>query len=122
MKNQKDCFPYSYGDITPEDELRFSDYVVEILKNPKVQNYATSLALTFFALSSYANPASAIPPEYGEVASQFAENVQQEIPPIGKGDEGNGLINLGPLVNKGLFPLWVALLTNFTMSPITSSR
>ena len=75
MENKKNCFPYGYGDRIREDEVRLSDYVVITAKNKKVQEYTKytmALAAALFALGSYAGPAKAIPPEYGEAANQFA--------------------------------------------------
>ena len=91
--NEKPNFPVTYGDKDRKNEKRFSDYVVIAAKNERVQKHIAAVAVAVFTLGMYTQPASAIPPEYGEAANeilnQAAENVAGAggipvVPPIGE--------------------------------------
>ena len=62
-------FPINYGDTISEDEKRFSDYVVSLLKNEKFQSHCTSVAgaILFLGLNASSASASDVPgAEYEE--------------------------------------------------------
>ena len=75
-------YPITYGDKNV-DEVMLSDYVVELMKTKKFQNHMTAVFFAFLALGSYAQPSSAIPVEYGEAAANAAQEVGQNVPPLG---------------------------------------
>ena len=70
MKNEKAHYPFTYGDINT-DEVRLSDYVVELMKTKRFQSHVTAMFFALLAIGSYAQPSSAIPTEYGEAANEF---------------------------------------------------
>lgn len=86
--NTKPCFPFTYGDDN-EDEVRLSNYAVELIKTKRFQSHVTSLFFAFLTLARYAQSSSAIPPEYGEAANEMLNQAAQngaiggEVPPIG---------------------------------------
>ena len=87
MKNQNDKpnFPFTYGEEVKDDGKRLSDFVVEKLRDKKVQKYIKSVAIAVLALGSQARPSNAIPPEFGEGAVNAAKGVgQQGVPDPGK--------------------------------------
>jgi hypothetical protein len=89
--NLKPHFPFTYGDENA-DEVRLSNYVVELMKTKKFQNYITAVFFALLTLGSYAQPSSAIPPEYGEAANEMLNQAAQNgaaggvpaVPPIGE--------------------------------------
>lgn len=84
--NEKPHFPLTYGDKVENDDTRLSNSVVKVANNKRVQSYLGALAAAFFTLGSYAQPIAAIPPEYGDAASQIIDNanIGQEVPPLGE--------------------------------------
>ena len=83
--NQKAHYPYTYGDENA-DEVRLSDFVIELMKSRKFQSYVSAVCFALLALGSYAQPSSAIPPEYGEVANEILDTAAggvPAVPPIG---------------------------------------
>lgn len=102
--NEKPHFPYTYGDKVSNDDRRLSNYVAELMKSKKFQNYVTAVFVAVLALGSCARASSAIPPEYGEAAANVVGNVEQDLPPIGVGQNqqiandvgGAGRVNLAP--------------------------
>ena len=92
--NEKPNFPYTYGDETA-DQVRLSDYVVELMKNKKFQNYIIAVFVSVVVLGSYASTSRAIPPEYGEAANNVVEQMEQDIPPIGNGQIANNIDGAG---------------------------
>ena len=102
--NTSPHFPYTYGDNPTDDDVRLSIFVSELMKNKKFQYYARAVFVAVIALGSCAAPSVAIPAEYGEIANNVNEHVQQDLPPIGNGrigQGGRGNLNLGPK-NPGL--------------------
>ena len=98
--NEKAQYPFTYGDENA-DEVRLSTYVVELMKTKKFQNYITSVFFAIITLGSYAQPSSAIPPEYGEAAANLAQEVGQNVPPLGD-VVGNANVNPQlPIPNNG---------------------
>ena len=89
--NAKPHFPYTYGDKNA-DEIRLSNYVVKLMKSKKFQNYASKAVFAFLTIGSYAQPSSAIPPEYGEAANNVVQGMDQAIPPLGG---AAGVANVG---------------------------
>lgn len=69
-------YPFTYGDKNA-NEVMLSDYIVELMKTKKFQNYVTAVSFAFLTLGSYAQPSSAIPPEYGEAANEILNQVGQ---------------------------------------------
>ena len=79
MKNKfgtKSHFPYTYGDENADD-VRLSNYVVELMKTKKFQNYMRAVFFAILTIGSYAQPASAIPAEYGEAANEILNQAAQ---------------------------------------------
>ena len=89
--NTKPHFPYTYGDENA-DEVRLSNYVVKLMKTKKFQNYVTGVFFALLTIGSYAQPASAIPPEYGEAANNVVHGMGQAVPPLGA---AAGVANVG---------------------------
>ena len=91
--NEKAHYPFTYGNRNA-DEVMLSDYVVALMKTEKFQSYAAALFFALLTLGSYAQPSSAIPPEYGEAANEMLNQAAQNgaaaaggapvAPPIGK--------------------------------------
>ena len=77
----KPHFPFTYGDENA-DEVRLSNYVVELMKTKKFQNHMTAVFFALMALGSYAQPSSAIPPEYGEAVNNVVHGMDQAVPPL----------------------------------------
>jgi hypothetical protein len=50
---------------------RLSNYIVNKLKEKRVQSYIGAVAIAILTLGSQAKPAYAIPPEYGEAANEM---------------------------------------------------
>ena len=73
--NNNSHFPYTYGDRVENDNSRFSDLVVKVAKNKKVQNIGNSILWITWFVGSNSVTASAIPIEYGEAASQCSETL-----------------------------------------------
>ena len=69
--NEKAQYPFTYGDENA-DEVRLSIYVVELMKTKRFQSHMVSVFFALLTLRSYAQPSSAIPPEYGEAAANLA--------------------------------------------------
>lgn len=69
-------YPITYGDKNV-DEVMLSDYVVELMKTKRFQSHVTAMFFAFLALGSYAQPSSAIPPEYGEAANEMLNQAAQ---------------------------------------------
>ena len=80
--NTKPHFPFTYGDENA-DEVKLSNYVVDLMKTKKFQNYITAVFFALMTLGSYAQPSSAIPPEYGEAANNLVNGMDQAVPPLG---------------------------------------
>ena len=56
------------------------------MKNKKVRNYLTSVTFAFLTLVTFAQPSSAIPPEYGETVNESLNQAGQAAaggPPVG---------------------------------------
>ena len=68
--NQRAHYLFTYGDKNT-DEVRLSDYAVELMKTKRFQSHGTTMFFALLALGSYAQPSSAIPPEYGEAQMKF---------------------------------------------------
>jgi hypothetical protein len=89
--NEKAHYPFTYGDKNA-DEVMLSDYVVELMKTKRFQSHMTSAFFALLTLGSYAQPSSAIPPEYGEAANEMLNQAAQNgaaggapaVPPIGQ--------------------------------------
>jgi len=80
-------YPITYGDDT-SDRKMLSDSIVDVAKNKRVQKHLGSVAAALFTLAMYIQPASAIPPEYGEAANEMLNQATQNggaaaVPPIG---------------------------------------
>ena len=91
--NEKPNFPFTYGDRDIENEKRLSDYVVMAAENERVQKHMVAVAFAALTLGMYTQPASAIPPEYGEAANEMLNQAAQNgaaaggipvVPPIGE--------------------------------------
>lgn len=91
--NEKPFFPFTYGDEVGNDDKKLSTYIVHKLKEKRVKSYIGAVAIALLTLGSQARPANAIPPEYGEAASEMLNQAAQngavaggvpEVPPIGK--------------------------------------
>ena len=95
--NTKSHFPFTYGDKNA-DEIRLSNYVVELMKTKKFQNYITAVFFALLALGSYAQPSSAIPPEYGEAVNDVVNGMDQVVPPLGA---AAGVANVGANAAQG---------------------
>ena len=93
--NKKPQFPLTYGDHVENDDVRLSNYVVALMKSKKFQNYTTALFFALLTLGSYAQPSSAIPPEYGEAAANAAQDFEQWVPPVGN-EQVAGAVNPNP--------------------------
>ena len=84
-------YPITYCDKNV-DEVMLSDYVVELMKTKRFQSHVTAVFFAFLALGIYAQPSSAIPPEYGEAANEILNQAAQNgaaggvpaAPPIGQ--------------------------------------
>ena len=84
-------YPITHGDKNV-DEVMLSDYVVELMKTKRFQSHVTAIFFALLALGSYAQPSSAIPPEYGEAANEILNKAAQNgaaggvpaAPPIGQ--------------------------------------
>lgn len=63
--NEKGHYPFTYGDKSGDEVMR-NDYVVKLMKTKRFQSHVTAIFFALLALGSYAQPSSAIPPEYGE--------------------------------------------------------
>ena len=118
----KSCFPYTYGDEVKNDGDRCSDSVVRLIKNKNFQNYMSALAAAVFCLSSYAQPAGAVPADAGEGIANLAEQFNPGLDvPVGNGhvqrhinvnarEAVNGKLNnpnplpVGPAVEPNLGP------------------
>lgn len=81
--NENSHFPFTYGDDVRNDGQRLSDYVVNKLSDKKTQNHLVNIVIALVALGSQAAPVNAIPPEYGEAAANVAQEVGQDVPPLG---------------------------------------
>lgn len=86
--NTKPHFPFTYGDKNA-DEVRLSDYVVELIKTKRFRSYVTRAFFAFLTLGSYAQSSSAIPPEYGEAVNEILDQAAKNggipaVPPIGE--------------------------------------
>ena len=117
---EKAHYPFTYGDESA-DEVKLSIYVVEFMKTKKFQNYITAVFVALLTLGSYVQPSSAIPPEYGEAAANLAQEVGQNVPPLGDvvgnvnpqlplpnngaqvGQAGRVDLNTGPNINQPNF-------------------
>ena len=82
----KSHFPYTYGDNT-SDEIRLSDWIVELMKTKKFQNHMTSVFFALLALGSYTQPSLGIPPEYGEAVNDVVNGMDQVIPNVALAEE-----------------------------------
>jgi len=91
--HEKPHFPFTYGDEVENDDKKLSTYIVNKLKEKRVQSYIGAVAIALLTLGSQAKPANAIPPEYGEAANEMLNRAAQngavaggvpEVPPIGK--------------------------------------
>lgn len=91
--NEKPHFPFTYGDDVENDGKRMSDYVVNKFKDKDFRNHLGAVAFTAFTLGSFAGPSNAIPPEYGETAS----NVLKDIPQQGVPGSNTKVIPNGPV-------------------------
>ena len=89
--NQRAHYLFTYGDKNT-DEVRLSDYAVELMKTKRFQSHGTTMFFALLALGSYAQPSSAIPPEYVEAANEILNQAAQNgvagevlaAPPIGR--------------------------------------
>jgi|GEM_PF-4660451 len=98
--NEKAQYPFTYGDENA-DEVRLSTYVVELMKTKRFQSHMAAVFFALLTLGSYAQPSSAIPPEYGEAAAHLAQEVGQNVPPLGD-VVGNANVNPQlPIPNNG---------------------
>ena len=99
--NETPHFPYTYGDLPKNDEKRVSKRIVSLVKNKKFQSGVASVLYTTLTLGSYARPASAIPIEYGEVADQVLQNVDQAqaVPELGNAavDQAQQMMQHNPI-------------------------
>jgi hypothetical protein len=92
--NEKPHFPFTYGDEVETDGKKLSIYIVNKLKEKRVQSYIGAVAIALLTLGSQAKPTNAIPPEYGEAANEMLNQAAQngaaaaggvpQVPPIGK--------------------------------------
>jgi hypothetical protein len=92
--NEKPHFPFTYGDDVETDDKKLSIYIVNKLKEKRVQSYIGAVAIALLTLGSQAKPTNAIPPEYGEAANEMLNQAAQngaaaaggvpQVPPIGK--------------------------------------
>lgn len=81
--NTKPHFPYTYGDDVENEGRRLSDCIVNKLNDKKTQTYLGGVAMAVLTLGNQAAPANAIPPEYGEAAVNAAQDIGQNVPPLG---------------------------------------
>ena len=103
--NEKPNFPFTYGDKDTHEAM-LSDYIVELMKTKRFQSHVTAMFFALLTLVSYAQPSSAIPPEYGEAANEMLNQAAQNgaaaggtpaVPPIG---EIRGQVPVVPPVNQ----------------------
>ena len=95
--NTKPHFPFTYGDENA-DEVRLINYVVELMKTKNFQNQITALFFALLTLGSYAQPSSAIPLEYREVANNVVNGMDQAVPPLG---DAAGVAQVGANAARG---------------------
>ena len=81
--NTKPHFPFTYGDDVANDGERMSDYVVNKFKDKNFTSHLGAVALAVLTLGSYAAPSNAIPPEYGEAATNVLKDIPQQCVPGG---------------------------------------
>ena len=81
--NKKPQFPLTYGDHVENDDVRLSNYVVGLMKSKEFQNYTKSLLFALLIIGNYAQPSSAIPPEYGEAANEMLNQAPQGLEQVG---------------------------------------
>lgn len=110
--NRKPHFPYTYGDDVRDNGQRLSDSIMKKLGDKKTQNYLGGVTMALLTLGSQTAVANAIPPEYGEAAVNAAQEIEQNVPPLGDvagrvipNNAGNvgqgGRVNLaGPNINR----------------------
>ena len=87
---EKANYPFTYG-YNNSHEVMLSDYVVKLMKTKRFQSHMTAIFFALLTLGSYAQPSSAIPPEYGEAVNEMFNQAAQngvpggvpEAPPIG---------------------------------------
>lgn len=97
--NKKPHFPFTYGDNVGNDGKRMSDYTVNKFKDKGFRNHLGAAAFTVFTLGSFAGPSNAIPPEYGQAAS----NVLKDIPQQGVPGGNTKVIPNGPVDIQQLY-------------------
>ena len=95
--NTKPHFPFTYGDKNADD-VRLSNYVVELMKTNKFKNYITAVFFALLTLGSYAQPSLAIPPEYGQAANNVVNGIDQAVPPLG---DAAGVAHVGGNAARG---------------------
>ena len=99
-------YPISYGDST-DDKVMVSDRVIELTKNKKFQSHMSAVAIAFLTIGSMARPSVAIPPEYGEAATEAIKQATQNgtagaVPPVGPVEGVKNLpVNNLPVNNPG---------------------
>ena len=85
-------YPITYGDDT-SDRKMLSEYIVDAANNERIQKHLRSVAVALFTIAMYNQPASAIPPEHGEVVNEMLNQAAQNgaaaggvpaVPPIGE--------------------------------------
>lgn len=89
--NTKPHFPFTYGDENA-DEVRLSNYVIELTKTKRFRSNVTAVFFAFLTLGSYVQSSSAIPAEYGEVVNEMLNQAAQNgavggvpaVPPTGE--------------------------------------
>ena len=69
-------YPITYGDDTSHRKM-LRNSIVNAAKNKRVQKYLASVVLAVLTISSYAQPSSAIPPEYAEAANEILNQAAQ---------------------------------------------
>jgi hypothetical protein len=82
--NKTPHFPFTYGDGIKNEGKRFSDSVVNKLKEKKFQRHVGALILLILSLGSQVPPVKGIPTEYGEAANEMLNQAGAAVPPIGK--------------------------------------
>lgn len=83
--NTKPHFPFTYGDDIANDGQRLSDFIVNKLSEKETRSYLGAIFVAILALGSQAAPSNAIPPEYGEAATEATKGTGQQAVNLGNG-------------------------------------
>jgi hypothetical protein len=98
--NTKPHFPFTYGDDVTNDGHRLSDYVVNKFKDKNFTSHLGAVALAVMTLGSYATPSNAVPPEYGEAATNVLKDIPQQCVPGGNTAIPNNPVDMQQLYEQ----------------------